>query len=257
MRQQKKSKIIAIGGGSVYVPCRPAETLSIDQEAVRLAYSELPVGREKPNVLFIPTASNDGISYCHDIYVQFQLRLGCVYDSLCLIAERNTYRQVADKIAWADIIYVGGGNTRDMMNKWHETGVTDLLKQAHVDGKVLMGLSAGSICWFTSGLSDSNKFDGEQDWRPMWVSGLGLIPLLHSPHFDSERWRKHELQKCIDEGTVVTPVLALEDNCALEVIGDEYRILDSQPDSCAHFYRDGGKVILHPHEDFRPLVLLQ
>jgi dipeptidase E len=252
----RKTKIIAIGGGSLYVPCRPATTLAIDQEAVRLAASELPVGRETVNVLFIPTASKDDIGYCHDVYTHFCLRLECSYDHLRLLAERDTDKQIEDKIAKADIIYVGGGNTRDMMRTWHAFGVSDLLRRAYSEGKVLMGTSAGAICWFSGGLSDSNKFDGNACWEPMWVKGLGCIPLLHSPHFDSEPWRKEWLTHYLETGKLEQPVLALEDNCALEVIGDEYRIISSQPGKCARFYRQGGSIRLLPRPEFQPLSLL-
>src|SRR3989344_3928198 len=232
----KNTRIIAIGGGSVRVTCQPATTLAIDREAVRLAASELPAGKTV-NVLFIPTASRDDIDYCHNIYTHFGLRLGCNYDHLRLLVDHEYYRQISDKIAWADIIYVGGGNTRDMMKVWREDGVDDLLRQAHEEGKVLMGLSAGSICWFHGGLSDSNKFDGDPDWQPMWVAGLGLLPLLHSPHFDSELWRRDEMEGYRRKGTLTRPVLALQDNCALEVIGDQHRIISSQPGPKAYFYR--------------------
>src|SRR3989344_2067574 len=106
----KNTRIIAIGGGSVRVTCQPATTLAIDREAVRLAASELPAGKTV-NVLFIPTASRDDIDYCHNIYTHFGLRLGCNYDHLRLFAKRGrmVWRGIAEKIAWADIIYVGGG----------------------------------------------------------------------------------------------------------------------------------------------------
>ena len=252
----KKTKIIAIGGGSVYVPCQPATTLAIDEEAVRLAVSELPAGRERANVLFILTASGDDIGYCHGIYTHFGLRLGCNYDHLRLVAETNTQQQIMDKIAWADVIYVGGGNTRNMMKIWRETGVSDLLHRAYGDGKVLMGLSAGSICWFEAGLSDSDKLDGKPDWKPVWVSGLGFIPLLHSPHLDSEKWREEELANCLKTGELKKPVLALEDNCAIEIVGNEYRILSSRPGPSAYFYRGQSRVKLIPTQDFLPLSQL-
>lgn len=252
----RKTKIIAIGGGSVYVPCQPATTLAIDEEAVRLAASELPVGRETVNVLFIPTASDDDIGYCHGIYTHFGLRLGCNYDHLRLLAEETNRRQIAEKIGWADIIYVGGGNTREMMRVWREFGVTGHLRGAHLDGKVLMGLSAGSICWFEGGLSDSEKLDGKPDWKPIWVDGLGLIPLLHSPHFDSEMWRLEELEEYRRQGRPQKPVLALEDNCALEVVGDRYRLISSRPEKVGYLYQGKTKRKIWPSEEFQPLTSL-
>lgn len=251
-----KTKIIAIGGGSLYVPCRPPTTLVIDQEAVRLATAELPSGREKVNVLFIPTASGDAIDYCHNVYVQFALRLGCNYDHLRLSTGQLTWRGIVDKIAWADIIYVGGGNTRDMMEIWEEEGVLEVLRDAYAEGKVLMGLSAGSICWFEAGLSDSNKFDGDPNWRPMWVDGLGFLPLLNCPHLDSERWRREELEYCMTTGELTKPVIALEDNCAIEVVGDEYRILSSRPGQGAYVYYGDMKRRLVAIPEFQKLESL-
>lgn len=252
----RKTKIIAIGGGSVYVPCQPATTLAIDEEAVRLAASELPVGRRAVNLLFLPTASGDDIGYCHGIYTHFGLRLGCNYEHLRLVAEINTRQRIAEKISWADIIYVGGGNTREMMRIWAEFGVDRLLRQAHNEGRVLMGLSAGSICWFEGGLSDSEKLDGKPDWKPIWVDGLGLVPLLHSPHLDSEAWRSEELGKYRQHGTLEKPVLALEDNCALEVVGDQYRLISSRPDKVGYLYQGKTKRKIWPNEEFEPLVSL-
>lgn len=253
----KKTKILAIGGGSVAVPCAPASTLAIDEEAVRLAASELPIGRETVNVLFIPTASKDDLWYCHDIYTHFHLRLGCNYDHLRLLARTPpSTRTIAEKIAWADIIYVGGGNTRDMMDVWRITGVSGILGRAYEAGKVLMGLSAGSICWFEAGLSDSNKFDGEKNWRPMWVSGLGFLPLWNSPHSNSEQWRKRELARYLSVGGLRKPVVALEDNAAMEVVDGQYRIISSVAGQGAYLYRGKVRSRLAAMEEFRPLELL-
>lgn len=249
----RETKVIAIGGGSVRMPGRTPTTLLIDMEAIRLAGRELPVTRETVNVLFIPTASRDDLGYCMNIYEHFGLRLGCAYDHLRLYAERDTPVQISQKIAWADIIYVGGGNTRDMMAKWNETGVSDLLRQAYAAGKVMMGLSAGSICWFDGGLSDSNKFDGDPNWKPMWVPGLGFIPLLNSPHFDSEMWREEHLESQSIQVGFPQPVVAVEDNCAIEVVGGNYRVIASRPTARAYLYSGRQRRTLRPHEEFRPI----
>ncbi|MES3004821.1 MAG: peptidase E [Patescibacteria group bacterium] len=248
-----KTKIIAIGGGSVRTQCAPPTTLSIDQEAVRLAASELPVGRDTVNVLFLPTASLDDMAYCHNIYTQFHLRLGCNYEHLLLAQDKVYFKEISSKIAWADIIYVGGGNTREMMNIWNETGVSNLLRSAHAQGKVMMGLSAGSICWFEAGLSDSNKFIGIKNWKPIWVKGLGLLPFYHSPHHNSEDWRRNELDYLSEQKGFLMPVISVDDDCALQVIGDEYRVLSSNTRRNAYLYHGHERTTLSPHEDFRPL----
>lgn len=246
-------KVIAIGGGSTKVRDTLPSTLLIDFEAVRLAELGLARGRRITNVLFIPTASGDSILYSHDIYNQFSRELGCNFDDLRLLRAVHTQKNIADKIEWADLIYVGGGDTRLMMNVWEEEGVSDLLRQAHQDGKVMMGLSAGSICWFEAGLSDSEKFSGNPNWKPIWVSGLGLLPLLHSPHLDSEDWRREELAHCLATGELPKPVIALEDDCAIEVVGEEYRIINSAPNKNAYLYHGHTMRQIAPSQEFRPI----
>lgn len=248
------SKIIAIGGGSVYVPCQPANTLAIDQEAVRLAIADLPQERTKPNFLFIPTASSDSIGYCHDIYTNFHLRLGCNYDHL-LLTRYLSDQDIRAKIEWADIIYVGGGNTREMMKEWEIWGVDGLLKEASKQGKVLMGLSAGSICWFESGLSDSNKFDAlpGEDWRPMWVKGLNLLPFANCPHYDTEKWRSRELKYMLNSRELKKTVIALDNNCAFQVVGESYRVISSQPGQNAFLFRGGELKKIVQRKEFVPL----
>jgi putative intracellular protease/amidase len=75
----------------------------------------------------------------------------------------------------ADIIYVGGGNTLQMMRVWRRFGVDKLIKSAYESGTVLSGISAGSICWFDSGHSDSMSFYNPRKWKYTNVRGLGLI----------------------------------------------------------------------------------
>jgi dipeptidase E len=244
-------KVIAIGGGSVYAPCKPGTTLAIDKEAVRIAREGFSVER-KVQVLFIPTASGDDIEYCHGAYVQFGLQLGCDYKYLRLLKERNTWASIVRKIKWADIIYVGGGNTRNMMNVWCDRGVDELLVCAYKQGKVMMGLSAGAICWFDSGLSDSEKAPDKPDWQPCFVSGLGLLPFSCCPHLDSEVWRREHLKSF---GTT-QPLIALEDNCAIEVVNGNYRIITSQRDSCAYLYTGAARKRIPKVATFQPLSSL-
>lgn len=251
-----KRRIIAIGGGSVRGEF--PSTMQIDSEAVSLAKETLMCMRRTANVLFIPTASSDDESYCSAVYVLYRRYLRCRYDDLLLLEENNSLVEIQEKLNWADIIYVGGGNTRDMMAEWKHQGLVPLLQNAMEQGKVLIGLSAGSICWFEAGLSDSNKFDGDPNWRPMWVKGLGYIPLFHSPHHDSERWRPAELNRLQREGELTKNVLSIEDDCAIQIEGDKYRIIYSGLfEKYAYLYTTSGeKRRLRPHADFRSISLL-
>ena len=94
---------------------------------------------------------------------------------LFLIKEQPSREQIRTKISSADIIHVGGGNTLLMMRIWRRLGVDHLLEAAYQDGTVLAGISAGSICWFDSGHSDSMSFYNPRKWKYINVRGLGLL----------------------------------------------------------------------------------
>ncbi len=110
--------------------------------------------------------------------------LKCKTDVLFLMKEKPSREQIRSKISGADIIYVGGGNTLQMMRIWRRLGVDKLLIAAYKKGTVLAGVSAGSICWFDSGHSDSMSFYNPHKWKYINVKGLGLIPGIHCPHYN-------------------------------------------------------------------------
>ena len=162
--------IVTIGGGSF------RSTLKIDREIVRLTK------KKHPNFLFIPTASSDSEQYSENIGKHYK-KLGCKTDVLYLLNNKNK-KETKTKINKANIIYVGGGNTLKMMRRWRFLGVDTLLKKAWKKGTVLCGLSAGSICWYDSGHSDSMAYY-QKKWKYINVKGLGLIKGIHCPHYDS------------------------------------------------------------------------
>jgi len=181
-------KIVAIGGGEIGRPGYPVETTKIDKEIIKLT------GKTNPRLLFIPTASSDSELYYETIKKHFGKRLGCKTDVLYLIGKNLGKNEIEEKILGSDIVYVGGGSTLKMMKIWRKTGVDNALKLAYKKGVVLSGLSAGSICWFKWGNSDSKKsIDPKADL--IKVSGLGLINALHCPHYDFEKDRKPDLKK--------------------------------------------------------------
>jgi len=190
--------IVAIGG---YKRNRgekgePFDTpLKIDKQIVELT------GKQQPKVLFIPTASSDDAGYVRAIHEVYGEKLGCTVDVLRLISEKPTHAEIATKIRWADIIYVGGGNTLMMMNLWRRLGVDKLLKEAYARGAVCCGVSAGSICWFEYGVSDSRQFKNKSSHEYIRVSGLGLLKGMHCPHYDpvpsKTNWRLKGAEKLL------------------------------------------------------------
>ena len=212
--------IVAIGGGEIGRPGYPIETTAIDKQIISLS------GKAKPTVLFVPTASSDSQGYYEVFNQHYGKRLGC--DTMALnLCSKPSRKTIEGAIGGADIIYVGGGNTLKMMMLWRRMGVDKLMAKAYDDGKVLSGLSAGAICWFNAGLSDSRSFTSKgKEWNYINVHGLSLENVLLCPHFDAEPGRRPALKNCLHGTRKVAIAL---DNCtALEVKDSSYRILTSK-----------------------------
>ena len=243
--------IVALGGGEIGRPGYPVETTAIDEEIIRLS------GKNKPDLLFIPTATNDSETYIAAIQNQFGKRLGCKIDTLRLISDNLRYWEIKKKVSDADIIYVGGGNTLRMMKRWRKTGLDRILMEAYEKGTILSGLSAGAICWFRYGSSDSRKFKNPEA-SLIRVRGLDLIHGLFCPHYDVEPDRKPHLKALMKNTAGIG--IAVENCCAIEIVDDNYRILTSKDGSRAYkvyWYR--GKFCeekIDQKEEFSPLSLL-
>lgn len=228
--------IVAIGGGKIAT----RQTLRIDREIIRLS------NKRNPSLLFIPTASSDSAVYWKKVREYFGGFLKCKTDVLFLMKEKPSRQQIRSKISAADIIYVGGGNTLQMMRIWRRLGVDKLLIAAYKKGTILAGVSAGSICWFDSGHSDSMSFFNPRKWEYIKVRGLGLVNGILCPHYNSTTLgvprRKHFRDMIQKTGGIG---IAIENNCAIEFIdGRFYRVISSKPNSRAFkVYKSGGKVI--------------
>lgn len=234
--------IVAIGGGDV-----AGETRGIDEVLVSLA------GRPNPSALFIPTATGDDESYVEKFTVAYEA-LGCSVEVL-----RLTRGDDPGKIEKADLIYVGGGNTKAMIALWRQDGVDKLLK-AHLDqGKPVGGVSAGAICWFRVGNSDWPLYENIPNVNTARLDALGFVDLCLCPHTKREEFRMDEFRQMMkgEQGAGV----GVDDCCAIQIRGEEYRILSTESGSVAHRIEwVQGKLVeneLPPHDDFRPLSFLR
>lgn len=149
-----------------------------------LDYIAKATGRVKPELCFIPTASGDDEAYIASFYsVCFQLHV----TPHVLKVWINTYNQTEsfeETISQMDAIIVGGGNTLNMLAIWKAQGIDKALKKAYDGGVVMGGGSAGSLCWFNGGTTDS---------RPKELSivkGMKFIDKSHCPHYNSEQYRR-------------------------------------------------------------------
>ena len=114
-----------------------------------------------------------------------------------------------------DRIYVGGGNTKSMLAVWREWKLDTLLKKAYSNGKILCGVSAGAICWFEQGITDS------------WASNLntleclGFITGMACPHYQEEVDRKPDVHKFLLDGKAISGY-AIDGGAAVHFIGGKY-----------------------------------
>ncbi len=233
--------IVAIGGGEI----GQLETLKIDQEIVALT------GKKHPKLLFIPTASSDAAGYVQVIENMYGKKLGCVFDSLLLLREKPSKNEIEAKIRAADIIYVGGGNTLKMMNLWRRLGVDSLLKSAYERGTVMCGISAGAICWFESGHSDSMSFYHPEDWQYIRVTGTKLLQGICCPHFDGET-RGIKRRKSFSEmiSTFGGHGLAIDNRAAIIFCNDTYKIISAKEGAKVYsLFKKNKQVVVKPIEE--------
>ena len=112
------------------------------------------------------------------------------------------------------MIVVGGGNTANMLAIWRVHGFDTLLREAWERGTVLTGVSAGMICWFEAGVTDSfgPQLEGMRD-------GLGLLPGSACPHYDGEERRRPVYRQLVENGFPAG--YAADDDAALHFVGTE------------------------------------
>ncbi len=168
-------RIVAIAGGDL------VGADAINQYAMSLT------GINNPNVLFIGTASRDAEEYVEKI-TEYYTGKGCPVRILALTQQDYTPEQLDEILGWAQLIYVGGGDTNYMMRTWERLGIDSRMKEIYEnDRAVLTGVSAGAICWFSFGHSDSDGLIKEPGDVFGWVENmLGFYEGAFCPHYDEE-----------------------------------------------------------------------
>jgi peptidase E len=185
-------------------------------------------GAERPKVCFVPTASGDADHYV----VRFYRRFSAVADT----SHVSLFRR--DKGAGAvegdlethlleqDLIYVGGGCVISLLGVWRAHGMDSILREAWDRGVILCGLSAGSLCWFSSCVSAYNS-------APRVVRGLGFLPHSNTVHYDTEPGRRDVYHRRIQEG--MPAGYASDDGAALHFVDDRlHAVVTSRPGARAH-----------------------
>jgi peptidase E len=212
-----EQRILAIGGSSVM----PTSTdWPLHQYLLDLS------GRERPRICFIGTASGDDASYQAGFYATFSRSAETTH--LTLFDRRVD--DIGGLLGEQDVIFVGGGNTANMLAIWRLHGVDKALKAAWEAGVVLAGPSAGGICWFEGGLTDSFG----PGLAPL-KDGLKFLPGSFCPHYDSESLRRPRYEEVVGSGTLADGYAA-DDSVGILFVGRELaEVVASMPGQ--HAYR--------------------
>ena len=192
--------VVALGGGGF----SDRDDARLDDFVLGLA------GPSRPRVCFLPTASGDSADYVVRFYEAFRERAEPSHLELF----GRPRQDIRDFLLAQDVLYVGGGNTANMLAIWSVHGVETVLREAWERGVVLAGISAGSICWFEAGVTDS--FGDEL--APLRC--LGFLADSNCPHYDSEAQRRPTYRRLVDAGEL-PPGLAAEDGVGLHFVGTE------------------------------------
>jgi peptidase E len=141
-----------------------------------------------------------------------------------------------DLLLSQDVIFVGGGSVANMAAVWRVHGVDLIMRRAWESGVVLSGVSAGAICWFDGGTTDS--FGPEL--RP-FSSGLGLLPGSYCPHYSSEPTRRPAFRSLVADGTL-PPGIACDDGTAAHYIDrDLVEVVGDRADATGYLVEPDGR----------------
>jgi peptidase E len=162
-------------------------------------------GRARPKLCYLPTATADDPVRIVAFYDRV-LRHSCEPFHVTLF---GTPQQPAERVATADVVWVGGGNTANMLAIWRLHGIDAALRGAWERGAVLAGASAGGNCWFEGSVTDSF---GPQ-LAPL-ADGLGLLEGSFCPHHDTEELRRPIYRQLVTDGGL-PPGIACDDFAAV------------------------------------------
>jgi len=169
-------------------------------------------GKERAKVCFIPTATGDA----KEMLVTFYERIPAARSERTHLSLFNrTVTDLRGFLLEQDLVWVGGGNTANMLAVWRVHGVDEALRAAWEAGVILTGGSAGSLCWFEGGTTDSFNL---HELAPLH-DGLGFLPGSHCPHYDGEAQRRPLYHRLIGEGFPAG--YAIDDDAAVRFVGTE------------------------------------
>ncbi len=202
-----------------------------------VSYVRTLTGKSKPRICFLPTASAD------DPRIAVYWYRMCAGIEVVPFVQNMFISSYSFKEGWDEIllsmdaIIVGGGNTLNMLAIWKAQGIDSILKEAWDRGILLGGGSAGSLCWFEEGTTDSRPKELTK------IECLGFLKGSHSPHYDGEKERRPEYHKLIKSG-FLKPGYAVDNHAAIYFEDNKVsRVVATDKRSKAYFVDiSGGEI---------------
>jgi peptidase E len=185
-----------------------------------------------PRICLLPTASGDPDEQIARFYRAFH-DLPCEPTHLSLFRLGTKPVDLRTLLLEQDVIYVGGGSLLNLIAIWRAHRLDVILREAWELGIVLCGTSAGSMCWFTAGVTTSYG-------QPRAVPGLGFLPASNSVHFDSEIERRACFFEAI-RTEAAPPGYAVDDGAGLLFCGtDLVESVTARPSAGAWWVEESG-----------------
>jgi peptidase E len=202
-------------------------------------------GKPRAKVCFVPSATGDAPATIVAMYGRFPAARA---ERTHLELFSRSVKDIRALLLVQDIIYVGGGNTVNLLAVWRAHGVDQVMREAWENGVILTGGSAGSLCWFECGTTDS--FDLYELAR--LDDGLGFLPGSHCPHYDGEPQRRPFYHSLIASG--FPGGIAIDDDAAVRFDGVEVaEVVSARAGATAYRVEKVGGAVVETPLDARPL----
>jgi dipeptidase E len=195
-------------------------------------------GKERPRLCYLPTASADSQS---GTIHWFQ---SCAPLDVIPFVQESFISSYSSPQSWEDVflsmdgIVVSGGNTLNQQAIWRAQGIDEVLREAWDRGIVLGGASAGSLCWFEEGTTDSRPRELTK------IECLGFLRGSHSPHYDAEAVRRPTYHRLIQSGEL-KPGYACDNDAGIYFQDNEVRRVVATREGAKAYYVSvvGGKIV--------------
>ena len=222
--------IVGLGGGGD----------TMEQTLLLYEYVLGLTGKAKPKLLYVPTALADSVHSAEGVLGFYDTFRGRGEPSH-LFTFPWPPEDLRELVLSQDAICVSGGSTANMLAIWRTHGIDALLREAWESGVVLWGASAGMICWFEAGVTDS--------FGPQLagMDCLGFLPGSACPHYDGEEQRRPRYRELVDSG--FPEGIAADDGVGLHYMGTELQeIVTCRPGATAYRVTSAGELKLYARE---------